>query len=107
MQHMQKKTMLTLLYSNIWKCRGRYPERTNRSCTCGESGISKDAVNIRHTGKRCGYPGSVHGIPADWRMMVLARCSVTRKTIAFVRFRQEKDTIVTYQHLIISVQDIL
>ena len=40
-------------------------------------------------------------------MMVLARCSVTRKTIAFVRFRQEKDTIVTYQHLIISVQDIL
>ena len=24
-----------------------------------------------------------------------------------VRFRQEKDTIVTYQHLIISVQDIL
>ena len=42
----------------------------NRNCTCGEKGISKDAVNIRHTGKGCGYPGSVHGIPADWLMMV-------------------------------------
>ena len=52
---------------------GRYRERKNRNCTCGESGISKDAVNIRHTGKRCGYPGSVHGIPADWLMMVPGR----------------------------------
>ena len=27
-------------------------------------------MNIRHTGKGCGYPGSVHGIPADWLMTV-------------------------------------
>ena len=30
-------------------------------------------IYIRHTGKGCGYPGSVHGTPADWLMMVPGR----------------------------------
>ena len=52
---------------------GKISGKKNRNCTCGESGISRGAVDIRHTGKGCGYPGSAHGIPADWLMMVPGR----------------------------------
>ena len=79
----------------------------SRSFTCGENGTSRNGVNTRHTGKGCGYPGSVHGIPAGLRMMAQGRSCATAKITASVRFRQERDTTVTCQHPIISGQDIL
>ena len=51
------------LASNVVVCGG---VTIGKGCVIGAGSV----VNIRHTGKGCGYPGSVHGIPADWLMMV-------------------------------------
>ena len=52
--------------------------------------------------KRCGQQAHRKGI------RISRICAWNTSRLAFdVRFRQEKDTIVTYQQLIISVQDIL
>ncbi|URW87189.1 hypothetical protein M5E86_06955 [Blautia wexlerae] len=79
----------------------------SRNCICGENGISRSVVNIRHTEKECAYPESVHGIQAGLRMMVLEMYPVTRRITVFVYSRQENNITVTCRHRIISGQDIL
>ncbi len=81
---------------------GRYPERKSRNCICGENGISRSVVNIRHTEKECAYPESVHGIQAGLRMMVLEMYPVTRRITVFVYSRQENNITVICRHRIIS-----
>ena len=49
----------------------------NRNCICGENGISRNAVSIRHTEKECGYPESAHGIRAGLHTMAPEVCPVT------------------------------
>ena len=40
--------------SSIWRQKERYPGKRNRNCICGEKGISRNAVNIRHTERDAG-----------------------------------------------------
>ena len=84
-----------------------YPEERNRSCTCGEKGISRKDVNIRHIAEGCGFPGSVRGIPADLPVMGRERLPATRAIIVYVHSRMEKDITVIFQRPIILEQDIL
>ena len=84
-----------------------YQEVRSRNCTFGENGISRNGVNIRHTGKECVYPGSVHGIAADLRTMDQEQSCVMGKITVSVHSRREKDLTVTCQLLIISEPDIL
>ena len=77
-------------YSSIWKCRERYPERKNRNCICGENGISRNAVSIRHTEKECGYPESAHGIRAGLHTMAPEVCPVARKIHSLCTFQTGK-----------------
>ena len=86
---------------------GKISGKKNRNCICGENGISRNAVSIRHTEKECGYPESAHGIRAGLHTMAPEVCPVTRKITVFVYSRQEKDITVTCRHRIISEQDIL
>ena len=86
---------------------GKISGKKNRNCICGENGISRNAVSIRHTEKECGYPESAHGIRAVLHTMAPEVCPVTRKITVFVYSRQEKDIAVTCRHRIISEQDIL
>ena len=85
----------------------RCPEERNRSCTCGEKGISRKDVNIRHIAEGCGFPGSVRGIPADLPVMGRERLPATRAIIVYVHSRMEKDITVIFQRPIILEQDIL
>ena len=92
---------------SIWKQKERYPEERNRSCTCGEKGISRKDVNTRHIGEGYGYPGSVHGIPAGLPMMGQEQLSAIRAITVYVHSRMEKDITVIFQRPIILEQDIL
>ena len=58
-------------------------------------------VNIRHTGKGCGYPESAHGIPADWLNDGFGAVIRDWEITASVLSRQENDIIVTCQHPVI------
>ena len=95
------------MFLSIWKQKERYPEERNRSCTCGEKGISRKDVNIRHIGEGYGHPGSVRGIPADLPVMGRERLPATRAIIVYVHSRMEKDITVIFQRPIILEQDIL
>ena len=92
---------------SIWKQKERYPEERNRSCTCGEKGISRKDVNTRHIGEGYGYPGSVRGIPAGLPMMGQEQLSVIRAITASVHSRMEKDITVIFLRPLILEQDIL
>ena len=59
---------------------GKISGKKNRNCICGENGISRNAVSIRHTEKECGYPESAHGIRAGLHTMAPEVCPVTRKS---------------------------
>ena len=92
---------------SIWKQKERYPEERNRSCICGEKGISRKDVNIRRIVEGCGYPGSVRGIPAGLPMMGREQLSVIQAITVYVHSRMEKDITVIFQRPIILEQDIL
>ena len=68
--------------------------------------IQKD-VNIRRIAEGCGYPGSVHGIPAGLPMMGQEQLSAIRAITVYVHSRMEKDITVIFQRPIILEQDIL
>ena len=95
------------MFLSIWKQKERYPEERNRSFICGEKGISGKDVDIRHIAEGCGYPGSVHGIPAGLHMMGQEQLSVIRAITVSVHSRMEKDITVIFRHPIILEQDIL
>ena len=70
--------------------KGKISGRKKQKLHLWRKRISRKDVNIRHTGKECGYPGSVRGIPAGLHMMGQEQLSVIRKITAFVHSRQEK-----------------
>ena len=73
----------------------RYSEERNRSCICGEKGISRKDVNIRHIAEGCGYPGSVRGIPAGLPVMGQEQLSVIRAiTVSALKATEEHVTLV-------------
>ena len=92
---------------SIWKQKERYPEERNRSCICGEKEISRKDVNIRRIAEGCGFPESVHGIPAGLPMMGQEQLSAIRAITVYVHSRMEKDITVIFQRPIILEQDIL
>ena len=102
-----KENHADIIVFEYLETKGKISGKKNRNCICGENGISRNAVNIRHTETECGYRGSVHGIPAGLRMMEPEQLSVIRETTACVYSRQENDIIVTYQHRTILEQDTL
>ena len=67
----------------------------------------RNAVNIRRIAEGCGYPGSVHGIPAGLPVMAREQLSVIQVITVYVHSRMEKDITVIFRHPIILEQDIL
>ena len=72
-----------------------------------KKGILKKDVSTRRTGEGCGYPGSVHGIPAGLPGMGREQLSVIQAIIVYVHSRMEKDITVIFRRPIILEQDIL
>ena len=64
-------------------------------------------MNIRHIAEGCGYPGSVHGIPAGLLMMGQEQLSVIPAITVYVHSRMGKDITVIFRRPIILEQDIL
>ena len=93
-----KENRADIIVFEYLETKGKISGKRNRNCICGENGISRNAVNIRHIEMGCGYRGSVRGIPAGLRMMGPEQLSVIQETTACVYSRQENDIIATYQH---------
>ncbi len=85
----------------------RYLGERNRNCICGEKGISRKDANIRRIAEGCGYPGSVHGIPAGLPVMAREQLSVIQAITVYVHSRMEKDITVIFRRPIILEPDIL
>ena len=64
-------------------------------------------MNIRHIAEGCGYPGSVHGIPAGLPVMGREQLSVIQAITVYVHSRMEKDITVIFRRPIILEPDIL
>ena len=87
--------------------KGKISGRKKQKLHLWRKGISRKDVNIRLTGEGCGYPGSVHGIPAGLHMMGQEQLSVIRAITVSVHSRMEKDITVIFRRPIILEQDIL
>ena len=64
-------------------------------------------MNIRRIAEGCGFPESVHGIPAGLPGMGREQLSVIQAIIVYVHSRMEKDITVIFRRPIILEQDIL
>ena len=64
-------------------------------------------MNIRRIEEGCGYPGSVHGIPAGLPVMGREQLSVIQAITVYVHSRMEKDITVIFRRPIILEPDIL
>ena len=87
--------------------KGKISGRKKQKLHLWKKGISRKDVNIRHIAEGCGYPESVHGIPAGLHMMGQEQLSVIRTITVSVHSRMEKDITVIFRHPIILEQDIL
>ncbi len=82
-------------------------KKETEAASVEKKGISRKDVNIRLTGEECGYPGSVHGIPAGLHMMGREQLSVIQAITVYVHSRMEKDITVIFRRPIILEPDIL